>query len=126
MIVLQRRTVQDEAAREVLDSVTSRIMVLAKVYDRLHLQGTASRVNLHPFIIGLCTDLEGSLIGVRPVALRAHVEDAEVSLGRAVFVGLLINELVVNAIKYAFPDERTGTVKITLQRQGDSYCLEVR
>jgi two-component system, sensor histidine kinase PdtaS len=125
MIGLQRRTMEDEAARNVLDSVMSRIGVLAQVYDRLQLQGTASRVNLHPIINDLCSDLEGSLIGVRPVALRSHADDAGVSLGRAVFIGLAVNELVTNALKYAFPDDREGTVKVTLKRLGAHYCVEV-
>jgi two-component sensor histidine kinase len=60
------------------------------------------------------------------VALTPQVAEVEFDLDRAVAVGLIVNELVSNALKHAFPDGRAGRVKVRLERQeGGMCCLSV-
>jgi two-component sensor histidine kinase len=63
-----------------------------------------------PFIEHLCSDLEFSLAGARPIRIVALCVDIELKLSQTTTLGLLINELVTNALKHAFPGDRAGTV----------------
>jgi PAS domain S-box-containing protein len=121
-----RRRMSDDAAREAIDNTITRLSVLSRVYDRLELKaGGEAVVSAREFIRGLCADLEPSLIDLRPVALRVDSANEEIEIGRAVSVGLVINEALTNALKYAFPAERSGTILVNFKRQGSEFILEV-
>ena len=123
---LSRRRMPDDAAREAIDTTITRLSVLARVYDRLELKpGGEAVVSARDFIQGLCADLQPSLIGLRPIALRVSVANEVIELGRAVSVGLVINEALTNALKYAFPDDTAGDVTVSLEREDGQFVLEV-
>lgn len=82
-------------------------------------------VDTSEFIASLCDDLSAALIGLRPITLVVDAESHLMPQERAVPVGLIMNELLTNALKYAFPDERSGTVKVRFWRDQDSFCLRV-
>lgn len=125
LLRLSERDVEDPTARAALEQAAGRIAVLGKVYDRLHLGQAATAVSSRDFVETLCADLRNSVIGLRPIALRTRVEDVELTSSQAVALGLVINELVENAIKYAFPDG-AGDITVSLARVGDDvYRLMV-
>jgi PAS domain S-box-containing protein len=123
---LSSRRMEDGAAQEAIEATINRLSVLSRVYDRLELRpGGEAVVSARDFIQGLCSDLQPSLIDLRPVALRVNSANEEIELGRAVSVGLVINEALTNALKYAFPDDAAGTVMVNFERQDEQFCLEV-
>ena len=79
------------------------------------------------FIEGLCRDLERAQSGgeLRPAALIAGAEGHSLDAERAVHLGLVLNELVTNALKYAFPDNAAGAVRVCFAREGESFVLSV-
>jgi two-component sensor histidine kinase len=86
----------------------------------------AAIVSTSEFISGLCNELRTSMIGLRPVVVRMEIEDHDVLHDRAVSIGLIVNECLTNALKYAFPDDRAGTVVIRFAREGDTFVLLVK
>jgi two-component sensor histidine kinase len=124
-IMLGQRDLTDEGAVEVLGSAANRLRVLARVYDRLQLQRETTTVRARGFIEEMVNDLQPSLIGLRPIVLRAEAEDAELSSGRAVTIGLMINELVTNAVRFAFAEDEPGTILVLFRRCETGLCLDV-
>jgi two-component system, sensor histidine kinase PdtaS len=124
-MTLGQRDVADERASEVLGSAANRLKVLARVYDRLQLRRETGIVGARGFIEEMVNDLQPGLIGLRPIVLRAEAEDAELSSGRAVTIGLMINELVTNAVRFAFADEEAGNILVLFRRCEAGFCLEV-
>lgn len=87
---------------------------------------TTAVVNARAFLEGLCAEIGPALIGLRPVVLRTLIEEIDLEAGRAVSLGLAVNELVQNALKYAFPDETAGSVSVRFGRSGAAtFTLEV-
>jgi two-component system, sensor histidine kinase PdtaS len=125
LIQLQARSLKDETAKAALNSAVDRIRVLGNVHTRLSRKAHEVVVDTANFISGLCDDLRAALTGVRPVALRTQAESHPISHSRAVAVGLVANELITNAIKYAFPGEREGTIVVDFHRSSDEFCLIV-
>jgi two-component sensor histidine kinase len=84
-------------------------------------------VDTRDFVIGLCSDLDAAQVGegLRPVALMAEAESHPLDAERAVPLGLVLNETVTNAMKYAFPEERPGAVRVGFARQDDHFVLTV-
>jgi two-component sensor histidine kinase len=122
-LTLREASVPDP--KMVIEDAARRIDVLAKVYDRLHLGERTTVVSAREFITGLCDDLRDGVIGDRPVSLKVTADDADLGSNQAVPVGLVVNELVENAIKYAFPADRPGAIEIRFECQQGRCVLTV-
>ena len=83
-------------------------------------------VNMGEFLSALCDDLRSARIGLRPISLKVHVEPHVLSQKRAVPVGLILNELLTNTFKYAFPDDRKGVVAVHFLKSEETFVLTVR
>ena len=120
------RRVHDPAAREVLESMQLQLLIMARSFDRLRLDCGRATISASSFVDGLADDLRELALAQRPVELHASAEDVRLPPGVAQAVGLIVNELVTNALKHAFPDGRPGTIDVRLSRSGDGRCcLEV-
>ena len=73
----------------------------------------------------VCWKLGEGLRGIRPIAVEVDADRVETRSQLATRIGLIVNELVTNALKHAFPDERGGTVSVRLRRTGDELTLTV-
>ncbi|OAI31685.1 histidine kinase [Methylosinus sp. R-45379] len=124
MLQTEARALEDDNARASLLAASSRVAVVSRVYALLQHDGGRD-VWMRPLIDDLCANLRLALIGERPIALRTEVADCALEVDEARAVALIVNELVVNALKYAFPEERAGTVKVRLTREGDDLALTV-
>ncbi len=111
--------------QEIVSGTIERIGVLARVYVRLRRVEGVTVVNSKEFLESLVEELQLGVVGVRPVAVNAEVEDVVLDMGVAIAVGTIANELITNALKYAFPDGRTGRIDLSFRREGRDCVLRV-
>jgi len=117
---------QDGSLSQALDRTIERIGILARIYERLQRQDRARVVEAGPFLQQLVEDLKLAHVGTRPIGVHAQVEPARLSIPAALALGIVTNELVTNAFKYAFPDARAGRIDVSFRRSGDDYVLTVQ
>lgn len=125
LLRLSFRDISDPQSRQAMNDATARINVLGKLYTGLHLSGDTTAVCTRQFVCSLCDDLREGVIGLRPVALRVKADEAQLSAHQAVPLGLIINELVENALKYAFPDDRAGEIQVEFTATDEGYALMI-
>lgn len=125
LLRLSTKGISDARAKAAIEEAASRIDVLGKVYNRLHLGDRTTVVRSRDFIIPLVDELRAGVIGVRPIALRSYADEVEITSSQAVPIGLIINELIENALKHAFPDDRAGEIWVRFEREGERYCITV-
>jgi two-component system, sensor histidine kinase PdtaS len=125
-LAMDRQALVDERAQAALDAAIARLSVLGRVYTRLHVSGSQVEVDADAFLEELCSDLRSTVVGLRPVALSCSFDRIKMDAQQAVTLGLLVNELVTNAIKYAFEEGQIGEVTVSLAETADGYALEVR
>lgn len=121
LLDLQCMHVKDEDYRRILKDAENRIWSMALVHETLYESQDLARINSQEYIHTLLADLRDSygLVGNR-ITMDVGVQELCFGIDAAVPVGLLINELVSNSLKHAFPGERQGTVGVFLSAKGDS------
>lgn len=111
VLTLANRT-SDPAIRRSLEELSSRIHSIALVQSRLYKSGDYARVNLREFL----EELLASLFQGPEIAVSAKLEDVVVSVSRAIPIGLMANELLLNALKHAFTGVAEPSVSVSLSR----------
>ncbi|MDN3563197.1 sensor histidine kinase [Paeniroseomonas aquatica] len=120
---LQEGAVRDPAAREALAAMRNRIAAVAQVHRRLYTSDDVRSVALQDYLGGLLEEI-GRSVGGRAIELAA--EPMEVPPDRAVSLGVIVSELVTNALKYAYPDRQDGPIRVRLRREDGAGVLAVQ
>jgi two-component sensor histidine kinase len=126
LLRLQARNVPDESTKRALQEAMMRVKSLALVHQDLYKDTVLASVDMHPYMTKLSNGLLRSHGMEERVALLLNVAPVRLEVDSAVPLGLILNELITNALKHAFPGERTGSLFIGLKDQADMLLLEVR
>src|ERR1700676_2089564 len=127
MVMIEARSHKSGEGKAALERVSHRITALGQLYSTLSKADTVEAVDAATYLDELCRDLIGSVHkeGDTSIVLETDFESELLPTDRAIPIGLIINELVTNAVKYAFPGEAKGTVMVTLKRVPGELRLTV-
>ncbi|BBB97253.1 MULTISPECIES: sensor histidine kinase [Bradyrhizobium] len=126
MLRLQARADVNPEVQAALHAAIGRVEVIAKVHDRLHSMGGDGKILLGPYIETLCGSLGDLQRGVRPIAVRVRCDEISLASVQAANIGLIVNELVTNAFKYAFPNERAGAIDVDVKADERRLSIVVK
>src|SRR5687767_13789440 len=113
---IQARQATTPEIRNSLMAAAGRVDVMGEVHT--FLENSPETVNLGAYLTDLCQRLAAAHRGVRPIEIIVQAEDARVKPEHTLPVGMIVNELVTNSIKYAFPDGRPGRVGVSVHDEG--------
>jgi PAS domain S-box-containing protein len=117
---------KDETARQVFIDAENRIRAMTKIYEQLYRSETLENVSLDTYISDLARGLVANYSLERDrVRLTLNVDQVQIDLKRAVPIGLILNESITNAMKYAFPHGARGHITVELKRNADQVTFSV-
>jgi chemotaxis protein methyltransferase CheR len=127
MVSIEARSHKSGEGKAALERVSHRINALGQLYSKLSEADTVEAVDAATYLDGLCRDLIASVHkeGGTFIVLETDIESELLPTDRAITIGLVVNELVTNAVKYAFPGDAKGTVLVTLKRVPGELRLTV-
>ena len=115
---LQARATSNYEAKEALRSSASRIQVMANVHDHLSPSSPDRSVNMKQYLEDLCHNIE-EMRATSGVIIRSQTDDTILPEKQALPLAFIVNELVTNSLKYAFPGGRDGIVEVALKSDED-------
>jgi two-component sensor histidine kinase len=125
ILMLKARTVTSEETRRHLQDAHQRVMALAAVQGHLHASERYDMIEVGPYLSRLCESLAASMIrDRRPISLQVLVNGGMVESAKAVSLGLIVTELVINAPKHVFP-KTDKTVVVSYEIDGPDWKLVV-
>ena len=126
VLMQSARKVQTEEARGHLHDAHHRVLSIAAVQRHLS-QSASGKVALRPYLTQLCESLGASMIhDAGRLAILVNVDDSVVTANASVSLGLIVTELVLNALKHAFPEQRQGSITVDYHSTGKSWKLVVK
>jgi len=127
ILLLKARLVTSEETRQHLRDAHQRVMSVASVQSHLHATDGVEEIEVGSYLIKLCDSLAASMIGEsQPIVLQVMADEGMVRSAQAVSMGLIVTELVINALKYAFPKDKAGSlVMVTYESKGADWKLVV-
>nr|WP_243687551.1 sensor histidine kinase [Methanobacterium formicicum] len=129
LLNLQRQHVSGEETRDVLKESQGRVKSMAMIHEKLYQSPNLTRVDFKDYIEKLASNLIYTYkIENRDIEQVFEVKDVEMNIDTAIPCGLIINELITNSLKYAFPpsfQNKKGVIKIKLVQTGNLFQLEI-
>lgn len=126
LLNLQSRYIKDEEARNIFKESQNRARSMALIHERLYRSSDLKKIEFGEYIRTLTKDLfETYVTDKDKIRLNIEVSELDIDINTSIPLGLIINELVSNSLKYAFPGDKKGYINIKLHKDGENYILEV-
>jgi two-component sensor histidine kinase len=117
---LQLRSIKDPPTREALQEAQSRVKAISLIHEMLYQSKDYANVPFSEYARKLAANVF-DVLGVAPgcVSLELAINEAALAVNKAIPCGLILNELITNALKHGFPNGRRGTVRVALGKMGE-------
>ncbi|MFP4431011.1 MAG: cache domain-containing protein [Spirochaetaceae bacterium] len=125
LLSIQSESVRNPEDASLFDRSRDRVISMALVHDQLYQTDNLSLIPFHSYLGELVGHIRNAM-GSDGIDIRLECDDVFLEIDRAIPCGLIVNELVTNAIQHAYPKGGTGTIYVVLVKDEDHYHVEVR
>jgi chemotaxis protein methyltransferase CheR len=126
ILLLKAQTVQSEETRRHLREANERVMAIATVQEQLHPAEFGTQIEARNYLTRLCESLAASMIlDDQPICIRVDAGEGSMTSEQAVSMGLIATELVINALKHAFPSGAKGEIVVSFESTANAWRLSV-
>jgi PAS domain S-box-containing protein len=127
LLSLQAKLMKDEPSRDAILESQTRVMSIALVHEKLYQSKSFAEIDYNDYLKKIADNLLQSYgIPRGKIRIEIHADKIVLPISKAIPISLIINEMLSNSLKYAFPGERTGVIVVDVQKAGDKYTLIVR
>jgi two-component sensor histidine kinase len=117
LLEMQRRSAKSSVARENLASARDRVIAMGTVYRQLYQTQTLEYVEFSEFLKTICSTSGSAYVGAKRPSIQVEADSLELSSQNAISLGMLTHELITNALKHAFSESQSGSIKVTLKHK---------
>ncbi|MBI9109229.1 MAG: sensor histidine kinase [Spirochaetales bacterium] len=123
LLSLQGFSTNNNDTKAALETAQQRIRTIAKIHEMLYIRDVMSTVNLKDYLDAVIAGFYPETSSGKEILFKINIPDIEVETEKALTICLIVNELVSNSVKYAFPERDSGIINISLNITADGYLL---
>jgi PAS domain S-box-containing protein len=124
LLNLQSQYINDEKTLAVMKDSQNRIKAMALIHEKIYQSKSLDRIDYGDYLEKITRSLfESYGISPKKIAMQIHAKNIVLHIDKAIPCSLIINELLTNSFKHAFPNDRTGEVRIDIKLDGDTLQL---
>lgn len=124
LLSIQASYVEDEEIKDILRESQSRARSMALIHEKLYQNTSHKKIDFGDYLNHLSSELFQTYSDhSNKIKLDLEVENHKLDVNTSIPLGLVVNELISNSLKYAFPDNREGTIRIKFYREDDKFVL---
>ena len=120
LLALQSSQIDDQSTKDAMQESQNRVNSIGIVHQKLYQGTNLGAVEMKDYLLNLSDSILDSFGATGKVNLELAMENLDLDIDTAVPLGLIINELITNSVKYAFPNNQNGTLTIKLEKQKDN------
>jgi two-component sensor histidine kinase len=127
MLDLQSQSLNDEKATAIIKEGIQRVQSMAFIHQNLYQGNAVNSVNMNEYIKMLSNHLFQTYnIRTDKIKFHTHIEDLKLHTDTAIPLGMILNELISNSLKYAFKGKETGDIWVTMKKSDNELLLQVK
>ncbi|MBW6421545.1 response regulator [Rhizobium sp. XQZ8] len=123
LIRLQVSSSKNDAVKEALSETQARISAIAGMHRSLYTSDDVRHVEMDKYLGTLVKEVQGTVNDQQGPSIRLEAESVSLTSDRAVSIGMIVTELLTNALKYAYPAGSEGEVRVVLKKTGEGSAL---
>jgi two-component sensor histidine kinase len=122
LLAMQGRASESDAVRSSLEEAASRVATIARAHERLYQTSEFEQLDIGAYLKEVCADLPCTPEHDLQIDVQTGTK---MSTDRAISLALIVVELIMNAVKYAYPDGRGGPIRVCVMREGERLIVSV-
>ncbi|GMQ25465.1 hypothetical protein Aoki45_21470 [Algoriphagus sp. oki45] len=125
LLALQTAQIENEELQDIMIESQNRVQSMGMIHQNLYQGENLAAIEMKNYFINLGSYIIDSFDASNRISLDVRMDTFELDVDRAIPIGLIVNELITNSLKYAFPDNRIGEITISLKEDQDHLYLKV-
>lgn len=125
LLSLQSAQINDRNILNVIEASQHRVQCMSMIHQKLYRAENLAAIEMKEYFLNLSEYIVDAFGLSNQVKVKLIMEKIELDIDLAIPIGLIVNELITNSLKYAFPNKKEGLINISLSARGDKLHLEV-
>ena len=121
LIALQSAQIDDPATKDAMIASQNRVQSMGIIHQKLYQGTNLGSIEMKDYFLNLGEGILNTFNAEERVRIECAMDNLDLDVDTAVPIGLIVNELLTNALKYAFPENEQGTIHISLEKTTDNY-----
>jgi len=124
LLYLENSKAKSSDSKEMIETLTGRIYSMALVHELIYKSENFKGISLKDYIPRLVLSISEAYTSKKDIIkIKYNIDNTVLDLTRAIPLGILMNEVINNSFKHAYPDQREGTISVEFKHEGNRYFL---
>ena len=126
LIKLQQEEITEKKIKKTLNDIQERIYTMELLHRKLYESTNLNKINFHEYVLNLVHNISMTYLDNKNIKININIDEIYLNIEKAMPCGLILNEIITNAFKYAFKNNPKPKLTIQMKEKNDKYILSIK